>query len=41
MSKPQWEPCLERKDGTNVSRFMKFVNQRHGWSIDSYDALHD
>ncbi len=41
MPKPLWEPSLDRKDGTNVARFMKFVNQRHGRSINSYDALHD
>ena len=40
MSELLWEPSAARKAETNVTRFIKFVNQRHGRSIASYDELH-
>ena len=40
MSKLLWQPSEERKASTNIAKFMTFVNERHGSSISTYDALH-
>ena len=39
MNKPLWIPSEERKRGSNMYRFMQYVNGRHGTSFESYDDL--
>jgi len=38
---PIWEPSEEYKRNTNLTRFMDFVNKRHGQNFDSYDDLYN
>lgn len=40
MRKTLWVPSEERVKQANVTRFMKFVNERHGGEFDSYDQLY-
>ncbi len=40
MSKCLWTPSLERKQGTIMSAFTRFVNERHGLAIEEFDDLH-
>jgi acetoacetyl-CoA synthetase len=40
MRKPLWVPSEERVEQANITRFMKFVNERHGSEFDSYDQLY-
>ena len=39
--KPLWTPDEERKAQTNMTRFIAFVNEKHGLEIGSYSQLHD
>lgn len=41
MRKPLWVPSEERVKQANITRFMKFVNERHGSEFDSYDQLYE
>jgi acetoacetyl-CoA synthetase len=36
-----WKPSEEVKEQANVTRFIRFVNQKYGFKIDSYDELYD
>ena len=38
---PIWQPSSERIAAANVTRFMRFVNERHGLSLEGYPALYD
>ncbi|NIO38554.1 acetoacetate--CoA ligase, partial [Candidatus Bathyarchaeota archaeon] len=40
MRKPLWMPSQERMEQANVTRFIKFVNERHGFKFSSYDELY-
>ena len=40
MSKLLWEPSEEVKKKANITRFIKFVNKKHGLKINSYDELY-
>jgi len=40
MRKPLWVPSEERKKQANVTRFISFVNEKHGLEITSYDDLY-
>jgi acetoacetyl-CoA synthetase len=39
--KPLWEPGEERRDQANMTRFIRFVNEKHGLEINSYTQLHN
>jgi len=41
MRKPLWVPSDERIKQANVTRFISFVNEKHGLEIDSYDKLYE
>jgi acetoacetyl-CoA synthetase len=41
MRKPLWEPSEERKDQANITRFIGFINGKHGLEIDSYAQLYN
>lgn len=41
MRKPLWIPSEERRKQANVTRFISFVNKKHGLGIDSYDQLYE
>ena len=41
MSKLLWEPTEENVKNANMTRFMEFVNQRHGKEFDNYEDLHN
>lgn len=41
MSKLLWTPSEQRRQQANMTRFVGFVNKKHGIEIDSYDALYD
>ena len=41
MSKLLWEPSAEVKNKANMTRFISFVNKKHGLDISSYDELYD
>ncbi len=41
MKKPLWVPSEERKQQANLTRFIRFVNDRHGLSLDSYPELYE
>jgi acetoacetyl-CoA synthetase len=41
MRKPLWVPSEERIKKANVTRFINFVNQKHGLKISSYDELYE
>jgi len=40
MRKPLWVPSKERVERANVTRFIKFVNEKHGLKIRSYNELY-
>jgi acetoacetyl-CoA synthetase len=40
MRKPLWVPSEERIKRANVTRFISFVNEKHGLEIDSYGELY-
>ncbi|KAF0220512.1 MAG: acetoacetyl-CoA [Geobacteraceae bacterium] len=40
MKKPLWEPSEERVKDANLTRFMAFVNRRHGTKFRCYDELY-
>jgi acetoacetyl-CoA synthetase len=40
MRKPLWKPSEERVKQANITRFIGFVNGRHGFQFDSYDQLY-
>jgi len=40
MGKLLWEPSEEVKKKANMTRFVSFVNEKHGLKIDSYDELY-
>ncbi len=40
MKKPLWVPSEERKQQANITRFIRFVNDRHGLSLGSYPELY-
>ncbi len=40
MAKLLWEPTEEDVKNANMTRFMEFVNQRHGKKFDNYADLH-
>ena len=41
MSKLLWEPSEETRKKANITRFISFVNEKHGLNIASYDELYD
>jgi acetoacetyl-CoA synthetase len=41
MSKLLWKPSEETKKKANITRFISFVNKKHGLKINSYDELYD
>jgi len=41
MKRPLWEPTEERKKQANITRFISFVNNKHGLYIDSYKQLYN
>ncbi len=41
MAKLLWKPSPERIAQANMTRFIRFVNERHGLDIRDYDALYD
>ena len=41
MKKPLWQPGPERIEKTNMTRFMKLVNERFGKNYTAYDELYD
>jgi len=41
MRKPLWIPSEERKKQANVTRFINFVNSKHGLEIESYNQLYN
>ncbi len=41
MSKLLWQPSEEVKKKANITRFISFVNEKHGLKINSYDELYD
>jgi len=41
MGKLLWEPSEEVKKKANMTRFISFVNEKHGLEIDSYDELYE
>ncbi len=40
MNQPIWTPSAERVQQANLTRFMAFVNGRHGTSFSTYDELY-
>ena len=38
---PLWRPDATRVADANLTRFMALINDRHGLSLDGYDALYD
>ena len=38
---PLWRPDAPRVADANLTRFMALINDRHGLSLDGYDALYD
>jgi len=40
MGKLLWKPSAERQHQAAMTRFIAFVNQKHGLELDSYAALH-
>lgn len=40
MKRPLWEPDVERKRNSNMTKFMDFVHKRYGQNFDSYDKLY-
>lgn len=41
MKKPLWEPSEKRKESTNMTRFMRFVNGKYGLNFTSYNQLYE
>ncbi len=41
MRKPLWMPSEERIKQANITRFINFVNEKHGLEISSYDELYN
>lgn len=41
MGKLLWEPSAQRKAQANITRFIEYVNRRHGTAFRSYRELHD
>ncbi len=41
MRKPLWTPSNKRVREANITRFISFLNEKHGLSIDTYDQLHE
>lgn len=41
MKKPLWVPSEERKKQANITRFIGFVNEKHGLGIESYPELYN
>ncbi len=41
MRKPLWVPSEKRVKQANITRFMDFVNKKHGFEFDSYDRLYE
>ncbi|KPK24927.1 MAG: hypothetical protein AMJ70_00350, partial [Dehalococcoidia bacterium SG8_51_3] len=41
MAKLLWSPSEERIKQANMTRFINFVNEKYGLTIDSYDMLYD
>ncbi|HZZ92119.1 MAG TPA: acetoacetate--CoA ligase [Usitatibacter sp.] len=37
---PLWKPTAAQVEGANMTRFMRFVNERHGLALADYFALH-
>ena len=40
MRRALWVPSEERKKQANITRFIDFVNERHGLEVDSYGSLY-
>jgi len=40
MKKPLWVPSPERIENANMTRFIKFINERHGKNFNSYKELY-
>ena len=40
MAESLWEPTEEQIEKANMTRFMKFVNQKHGKDFKTYDELY-
>ena len=38
--RPLWKPSPERIAGSNMTAFMKFLDERHGTALADYDSLH-
>ena len=38
---PLWKPSKERIEAANITRFMRFVNERHAFSFADYFALYE
>lgn len=41
MGRLLWQPSQQRIDRANITRFVEFVNKRHGLKIESYQQLYD
>ena len=41
MSEWLWIPSLERIEASNLTRFLRYVNESCGLELDGYDALYD
>jgi acetoacetyl-CoA synthetase len=39
--RPLWKPSEERVKNANITRFIKYVNDKYGLKIDGYSALYD
>jgi len=40
MTKPLWTPCAARVEAANLTRFIRFVNEKHGSSFTGYHELY-
>ncbi|MDQ1333848.1 MAG: acetoacetyl-CoA synthetase, partial [Thermodesulfobacteriota bacterium] len=40
MAKMLWKPSKERIKGSNMYRFMQFINERHGTDFQEYMPLY-
>ncbi|MBU1156877.1 MAG: acetoacetate--CoA ligase [Proteobacteria bacterium] len=41
MAEKLWEPSVQRVAQTNLSRFIEFINQKHGTDFKDYPSLYD
>jgi acetoacetyl-CoA synthetase len=41
MNKLLWTPSEKRKEQANITKFIKFVNEKYSLAIESYDVLYD